>query len=206
MDPTCLSEEEIRYELALRHVSFLSSVSRRARAVRLRTLMQEDDMKGIYHADSSHVMNAAENIDQCMSRVHEMIPLINAAYKNGDLESLRQSRSRLMHYRDRLAIIEPPPQMRDTYATLVLLVQFSLEDIEDAVGRPKKRASDNSVNSDATDRANNNSVSAATNTGAQGDQATPANSNPTGTGAIPKSTGQSVPRVNESGRIQEEQE
>lgn len=65
MDPASLTEEEICYELTLRHVNNLGALPRRARAVRLRALMQEDESKGTFYDNSSHVMEVRNNISQC---------------------------------------------------------------------------------------------------------------------------------------------
>lgn len=138
MDPACLTEEEISYELALRHVSSLSSLPRRARAVRLRALMKEDSSKHIYHENSSHVMDGETNIDMCQFNINELLSTLDTAFQKSDLTFIRQARSRLFHYRDRLAIIEPSTNLLDTHTSLCLLVQFALEDIDDALGKGNK--------------------------------------------------------------------
>nr|XP_029707580.1 uncharacterized protein LOC115254310 [Aedes albopictus] len=156
MDPASLLEEEISYELALRHVNNLGALPRRARAVRLRALMQEDEIKGILYDNSSHVMDVGDNISQCQSRVRELIPEVEAALKRGDLPAVRLLRSRLVHYRDRLSIVDPPVASLDTHAAVALLVQFSLEDVDDALGRTKKSA--RPVNSDSANRSSTGAV------------------------------------------------
>ncbi|XP_062700567.1 uncharacterized protein LOC109405945 [Aedes albopictus] len=156
MDPASLLEEEISYELALRHVNNLGALPRRARAVRLRALMQEDEIKGILYDNSSHVMDVGDNISQCQSRVRELIPEVEAALKRGDLPAVRLLRSRLVHYRDRLSIVDPPVAFLDTHAAVALLVQFSLEDVDDALGRTKKSA--RPVNSDSANRSSTGAV------------------------------------------------
>lgn len=156
MDPASLSEEEICYELALRHVNNLGALPRRARAVRLRALMQEDEIRGMIYDSSSHVMDAGDNISQCQTRVRELIPEVEAALNRGDLPAVRLVRSRLIHYRDRLAIIDPPEVFVDTHATLSLLVQFSLEDVDDALGRTKKSV--RPVNSESVNRSSTGAV------------------------------------------------
>ncbi|XP_062535431.1 uncharacterized protein LOC134204672 [Armigeres subalbatus] len=148
MDPASLTEEEIGYELALRHVTNLGSLPRRARAVRLRALMQEDEIKNTIYDTSSHVMEAVDNISQCQSEVSKIVSELDGAFKRGDLPAVRVIRSRLIHYRDRLAIVEPPANHSETHATLSLLVQFSLEDTDDALGRTKKQVR-TKVNSDS---------------------------------------------------------
>ena len=79
MDPAFLSEDEVDYELALRHVSNLSSLPRRARAVRLRALMQSDSDNNICYNDSSHIMGSEQNIANYQTRVNDLIAQWNTA-------------------------------------------------------------------------------------------------------------------------------
>lgn len=188
MDPTCLSEEEVSYELALRHVNNLGSISRRIRAVKLRALMQEDDIKGNVYADSSHVMMPEDNIAQCLTRVREITASLDLAFKQGNMETIREARSRLLHYRDRLAIIDAPQALNDTYTTLSLLVQFSLEDIDDALGRSRKQKV--VQNSDRGDQVRNpstggNSITVSSDIEVRSE---PTSVNTASKGAIPKET------------------
>lgn len=138
MDPACLTDEEINYELALRHVSNLSALPRRARAARLRVLIEEDTSKQVYYDDASYVMDEDENIKQCQRNTNEILLTLDTALQKSDLMVIRQARSRLFHYRERLAIIEPSAHQLDTHTSLALLVQFALEDIDDALGKGKK--------------------------------------------------------------------
>ncbi|XP_058465806.1 uncharacterized protein LOC131439148 [Malaya genurostris] len=157
MDPSSLTEEEIWYELALRHVNNLGVLPRRARSVRLRALMQEDEIKGTIYNSSAHVMDAADNISQCQIRVRELMPEMQSALKRGDLPSVRIILSRLTHYRERLAIVEPPENLKETHATLSLLVQFSLEDIDDVLGNSQKNG-EQAVNSDGARKDNTGAI------------------------------------------------
>lgn len=66
---------------------------------------------------------------------------------------MRQARSRLTHYRERLEIINAPAEMRDVQASLELEFQYALEDIEDALGVNEKRRNElplNDVNRSTT--------------------------------------------------------
>ncbi|XP_055590749.1 uncharacterized protein LOC129742837 [Uranotaenia lowii] len=141
MDPACLSEDEVSYELALRHVANLSSLPRRAKALRLRQIMLEDMRNNKIYDNSSHIMDAEQNIRVCQDRVDNLLQRLKVAFKSADYQFMRQATSRLIHYRERLAIVEPPSKLNDTYATLTLLIQCSLEDIEDVLNNPRKKAS-----------------------------------------------------------------
>ncbi|XP_055610752.1 uncharacterized protein LOC129757668 [Uranotaenia lowii] len=141
MDPACLSEDEVSYELALRHVANLSSLPRRAKALRLRQIMLEDIRNNKIYENSSHIMDAEQNIRTCQDRVDNLLERLKVAFKSADYQFMRQATSRLIHYRERLAIVEPPAKLNDTYATLTLLIQCSLEDIEDVLSNPRKKAS-----------------------------------------------------------------
>ncbi|XP_055604322.1 uncharacterized protein LOC129752573 [Uranotaenia lowii] len=86
-------------------------------------------------------MDAEQNIRVCQERVHTLLDQLKTAYKAADYQFMRQAISRLIHYRDRLAIVEPTSKLEDMYKTLTLLVQCSLEDIEDVLNNPRKKVS-----------------------------------------------------------------
>lgn len=100
--------------------------------------MQEDEAKQAIYENSVHVMENEHNITQCQQRVNELLKALDTAFHKSDLTFVRQARSRYIHYRNRLAIIDPTNELLDTHTSLSLLVQFALEDIDDASGKSKK--------------------------------------------------------------------
>lgn len=138
MDPACLTEDEINYELALRQVPNLSYLPRRARAVRLRELIQDDSLRQIQYENSSQIMDRETNINLCQLNINEVLQSLDTAFQQSDFTYIRQAHSRLLHYRDRLAIIEPTNDWLDTHRSLTLLVQSALRDIDEALGKSNK--------------------------------------------------------------------
>lgn len=79
MDPLYLSEEELNYELALRNITQLGSVTRRIKGVKLRSLIQQEFTKSIKHTSSDHALAAEVNIHRCEQQIKLLIPMIETA-------------------------------------------------------------------------------------------------------------------------------
>lgn len=141
MDPTWLTEEEIEYELALRGAPDLKSLPRRARAVRLRAIIKDDEQNGRVHGSATHFVDPAIDLEVCQHNLGKLYTSIEEACRTGDKTVLVEARSRLLHYRDRLAAIEPPDDLKQSQAAMSLQVQDALEDIDDAAGKGRRRGS-----------------------------------------------------------------
>lgn len=118
-DPLHLSEEELNYELALRHIVGLGQTTRRVKCMRLKAALQEEMARGNAHTDLAPVMDDSTNIETCQSRIRLLLPQIDHAMKKQDLGFLEHVKSRLRHYRNRLVRINPPPaEMLDTWTAV----------------------------------------------------------------------------------------
>lgn len=134
MDPLYLSEEELNYELALRHIRELGSATRRIKGVKLRAIIKQEFAENKYYDSSEHAMAADVNINHCQQQIKILIPMIETALKKRNTDFLTQTRSRLYHYRNRLAIVKTPRDLIDTHASLSLLVKYLIEDISVQLG------------------------------------------------------------------------
>lgn len=173
IDPLHLSEEELNFELALRHITGLGLTTRRNKCIKLRDAMAEDATLGRSYPTSDHVMDDVTNIEFCQSRIKHLLPSLEMAKKKKDVGFLVNTVSRLTHYSNRLSRIEnPPAHLREGWATLKELISSTLEEVLDVLNP-------NSVNSAGS--ANNNQV-----------QTTVPVSN-VNTGAISKSTSRGDP-------------
>ncbi|XP_062711169.1 uncharacterized protein LOC115265398 [Aedes albopictus] len=126
MDFTHLTDEEVTYELALRHVVNLGPTTHRGKVLRLKALVQEESLKDNKPTSSEHVMSPQSNLELCEAQVHQLHISCEAAIRTADSVTLNQIRTRLHHYRDRLQLIRPPSESRDTHAMLTVHVDVLL--------------------------------------------------------------------------------
>lgn len=130
IDPLHLSEEEINFELALRHITGLGLTTRRNKCIKLRDAMAEDLTLGRTHTTSAHVMDDAKNIEMCQSRIRNLLPSLETAKEKKDIGFLVHTVSRLQHYLNRLSRIQSPPtHLREEWLTLKELISFTLADV-----------------------------------------------------------------------------
>ena len=156
MDFSHLTNEEVNYELALRHVRNLAQTTHRAKVLKLKALAQEDVIRETIHASSDHVMSPEDNIDTCQQQLEELRELVHNALVSQNKDVLSQSRSRLIHYRSRLAILKPPPALRDTKLILERTVNALLGDVGGAF--PDRDQSVHSVREDTATSHRNDSA------------------------------------------------
>lgn len=125
-----LSEEELNFELALRHITGLGLTTRRNKCVKLRDAMAEDSTLGRTYPSSTHVMDDITNIEICQSRIKLLLPSLETAKKRKDVGFLVNTVSRLQHYRNRLSRIENPPvHLQEEWATLKELISSTLANV-----------------------------------------------------------------------------
>ncbi|XP_062698108.1 uncharacterized protein LOC134284019 [Aedes albopictus] len=129
MDFTHLTDEEVNYELALRHVVNLGPTTHRGKVLRLKALIQEESLRDSKPTSSDHVMSTQSNLEQCESQVHQLHIGAEAAIRTADSVALNQIRTRLYHYRDRLLLIRPPNELRETHAMLSVHVDVLLNKV-----------------------------------------------------------------------------
>lgn len=136
MDPLYLSDEELNYELDLRRCNQPAYATRRIKGVQLRALIQKEFAENVKYTSSEHAMPPDVNIHRCEQQVRLLIPMIETALKKRNTDFLIQSRSRMLHYRNRLSIVKPPLDLIDMHASVSMQVKFLIEDISDRLGDP----------------------------------------------------------------------
>lgn len=144
MNFTHLTSEEIAYELALRHVVNLSSMTHRNKVMRLKDLVDEDNAKNTVYNSSEHVMDPSVNIDVCVEGIKQLQIVIERAHKLDNSHDLTQAHSRLIHYQNRLAIINPPENSVETLNSLRQIVNTLFASVSDVAVKSVNQ----SVNSD----------------------------------------------------------
>lgn len=122
MDYTHLNDEEMGYELALRHVVNLGPTTHRGKVIRLKALLQEESLRGNRPVSSEHVMSAQANIEICQLQAEQLHLLTETAVNSGDINGLNNLRSRLSHYQNRLRLINPPVELKDTHTLVTMHV------------------------------------------------------------------------------------
>ncbi|XP_055588515.1 uncharacterized protein LOC129740895 [Uranotaenia lowii] len=125
-----LNDEEMEYELALRHVSNLAPCSRRARVVKLKALVQEDTLRDTIYVNSEHVMSPELNIEVCQRAVVELRNHVDLATQNRNADQMACAKSRLLHYRQRLSLIPVVASLEETRRVVCELVETLLAQIE----------------------------------------------------------------------------
>lgn len=126
MDYTHLTDEEVTYELALRHVVNLGPTTHRGKVLRLKALIHEEASRNNQPTSSDHVMSSHSNIEHCEAQIHQLKISTDSAIRTADSATLNQIRSRLTHYRDRLRLIRPSVELRDTHGMLTMHVDVLL--------------------------------------------------------------------------------
>nr|XP_029725294.1 uncharacterized protein LOC115265170 [Aedes albopictus] len=129
MDYTHLTDEEVTYELALRHVVNLGPTTHRGKVLRLKALMQEEALRDNQPTSSAHVMSPQSNIEICETQIQQLHISTEAAIRTADRAAISQSRTRLTHYRDRLRLIHPPVELRDLHGMLTMHVTVLLNKV-----------------------------------------------------------------------------
>ncbi|XP_062534186.1 uncharacterized protein LOC134203324 [Armigeres subalbatus] len=129
MDYTHLTDEEVTYELALRHVVNLGPTTHRGKILRLKALVQEETLRDSKPTSSDHVMSPQSNIEHCESHINKLHISAESALHTADSEAICQIRSRLLHYRDRLLLIRPPVELHETHAMLTMQISVLLNKV-----------------------------------------------------------------------------
>lgn len=136
MDFSHLTSEEIAYELALRYVVNLSSMTHRNKVMRLNALVDEENSKKTVYINSEHVMDPSVNIDVCVEGIKQLQTMIELANKSANLHDLSVAYSRLVHYKNRLAIVKPPESSIETLNSLRQIVNTLLASVSSVVVSP----------------------------------------------------------------------
>nr|XP_029720641.1 uncharacterized protein LOC115262396 [Aedes albopictus] len=129
MDYTHLTDDEVTYELALRHVVNLGPTTHRGKVLRLKALIQEEALRDNQPTSSAHVMSPQSNIEHCETQIQQLHISTEAAIRTADRAAISQSRTRLTHYRDRLRLIHPPVELRDLHGMLTMHVTVLLNKV-----------------------------------------------------------------------------
>ncbi|XP_055599075.1 uncharacterized protein LOC129748459 [Uranotaenia lowii] len=138
-----LSDEEIAYELALRHVTNLAPSTRRAKVVKLKALVQEDILRETNYVSSEYAMSPESNVEACQMAIQELKNFVDLAIQNGNSEQMACARSRLLHYRQRLSIIPPVSSVKEARKILSDLVEMLISEINSAVNKVVRSDSGN---------------------------------------------------------------
>ena len=133
MEYAHLTDEEINYELTLRHVVNFGPATHRNKVLKLKTLVQEDQIRDTHYTNSEHVMSPTVNLEQCQARLSELQKQLASALSSGNLDQVSQTKSRLFHYRDRLAILHPPGFLTEAHLSLSSAVNKMLREANSAV-------------------------------------------------------------------------
>ncbi|XP_062553274.1 uncharacterized protein LOC134218349 [Armigeres subalbatus] len=140
MDLTHLSNEEIDYELALRFVVNLGPCTHRNKVLKLKDLMaQEGQLQEPACHSSQHVMSSTSNLEICQLRIGELRKRVDEAVQIKDTFAIAQLRSRLIHYKTRLEIIQPLAAFVSIKDTLCSLVKVLLDEVDCALVHYEKR-------------------------------------------------------------------
>ena len=130
MDFSCLSEEEILYELALRHIVNVGSLTHRNKVLKLKTLWQDEVEGNILHESSTHVMSPTVNIETCSAAINQLHTLVDSVSRSKNKLDISNTKSRLLHYAVRLRIIDPPEFLSDALDSLRSIVKDLLVKVD----------------------------------------------------------------------------
>lgn len=151
MDYTHLTNEEINYELAVRHEANSGATAPRGKVLRLKALTNEEISRDSMPSSSEHVMSPDANIEICQSQIERLHINTDSAICAADYVALNEIRSRDTHYRNRLHLINPTAELQETHAMLTLHVNVFVsktESVLSAVNRVQR--SDSTVNQSYT--------------------------------------------------------
>lgn len=133
MDFNHLTDEEISYELALRHIVNVASMTHRNKVLKLKALTQEEVLRDIAHSSSNQAIDPDVNIESCSHGVQQLQSLVALAQKPGSSQDLSIITSRLTHYKNRLAIVDPPEHLVPALQSLRQIVENLLVNVNSAV-------------------------------------------------------------------------
>lgn len=136
MEFTHLTDEEIAYELALRHIHNVGAMTHRNKVLRLKALAQEEALRDIEYDRSGHVMDPSDDLENCSMGIKELQTLVNTAQKSKNSHDLSIVLSRLSHYKDRLARIEAPEHLTLSLHSLRQIVDTLYVNINSAIKNP----------------------------------------------------------------------
>ena len=104
VDIPYLSEDELNYELNLRHITG-TSIRRPLKEIKLKKLLENEEKAGKFPTSSEHVMNEKENFDIITKEISNLVALTTDALKNKDRFLIRTLKSRYNHYKSRLSLL-----------------------------------------------------------------------------------------------------
>ncbi|XP_055548885.1 uncharacterized protein LOC129732235 [Wyeomyia smithii] len=136
MDYTQLTDEEITYELALRHMVNLGPMTHRLKVQRLNNAVQDDLAKNSSRSESTHIMSPTVNFEVCQLAVATIQNEIQHAINNHDIHALTVLLSRLTHYKNRLAIVKPPGLFSEAVKSTRLLVNELHSEVNSVLTNP----------------------------------------------------------------------
>lgn len=105
MDILHLSSSELDYELLLRKAPEATSRNKREKTGRLRTLLQQEMRSMAVPVSADHVMDQAEHLTLCNNMLVTLRERCKDALEEENANELAICRSKLLHYRGRLALI-----------------------------------------------------------------------------------------------------
>lgn len=105
MDILHLSSSELEYELLLRNAPEAASRNRREKTGRLRALLQQETRSMAVPVSADHVIDQAEHLTLCNNMLVSLRERCKDALEEENANELAVCRSKLLHYRGRLALI-----------------------------------------------------------------------------------------------------
>ncbi|XP_058836854.1 uncharacterized protein LOC131693219 [Topomyia yanbarensis] len=144
MDYTHLIDEEIEYELALRHVVNLGPKTHRTKVQLLHKAIREDAARNVTRDSAEHAISPTVNMERCQIQIYELHKQVSVALRDVNIEMLAQLRSRIAHYRFRLAILKPPDGFAEAHSSLQTLVKVMECDVNSVLNRAVTRVVDGS--------------------------------------------------------------
>ncbi|XP_055589855.1 interaptin-like [Uranotaenia lowii] len=106
MEIVHLEDEELAFELALRKVKESKGQDRAVKLANLQKALDKEIKSGEIATTATHFMTDVDNIYQCQAKIPIILNLVESAIRQETPEVLKKGRSRLLHYRYRLSLIQ----------------------------------------------------------------------------------------------------
>lgn len=105
MDILHLSDNELDFEIQLRKHDPRSCKTRQEKTGKLRTLIETEKISMEIPETADHVINQAEHVDICQRNLRNINERLIKALEQESSTELATCRSKLLHYRGRVAMI-----------------------------------------------------------------------------------------------------
>lgn len=108
MDVKDLSDDELDYELELRRVAEPKKLTRKRKVDQLKALMRQEHVDLACPQSARHFISDASNIYYCQQKLQRLGSSLLRAFNNQDVAELKQCLSKYYHYRARITLITDP--------------------------------------------------------------------------------------------------